>query len=303
MLFDLFRFLAAGDSLKSLHYNFRVGISTAFNIICETCEALWDVLTPVYLKFPEEEDWLKIAADFRDKLNFPNCVGAVDGKQIEIVAPNRSGSMYYNYLKYFSTILLAICDAHKNFVYVDIGAFGTQSDGGVLFHSTLGQRSDKNQLNFPPPMPLPHTNTPFPFFVIGDSAFPLTEHLFTPYVGNHSDLSDIEVNFNEEQASVRKVIENAFAILVRRWQVFTGPIEMNPKNVDKIVKAAIVLHNYIKSFDDEASIRYMREDRCKHATAQGLSSFYESGLQLEAVNSNEYAHAARDVYANYLNII
>lgn len=77
---------------------------------------------------------MKIEAHFVKKLNFPNCVGALDGIIIEIVAPNRTGSIYFNYNKYFSTNLLAICDAlKKKIIYVDIGSYGQQTDGGVLF--------------------------------------------------------------------------------------------------------------------------------------------------------------------------
>lgn len=275
-------------------------MSTAYYIIRETCDALWDVLQPIYLKFPEEEDWLRIEKEFREKLNLPNCVGALDGKLIEIFAPSHSGSLYFNYSKYFSTNLLAICDALKSFIYVDIGSYGQQTDGGVLFNSTFGKRLDSKKLNFPPPSPLPHTSVAFPYFVIGDSAFPLRENLFTPYAGVQSNLSNIEANFNKEQTSVRKIIENAFGILVRRWQIFSGPIEMHPVNVDKILKATIVLHNYIKSFDDPAAIRYMREDRCTYSTKESLRSFYESGLRLATANENEYAVAARNTYANYL---
>ncbi len=34
------RFLASADSLKNLHYNFRLGVSTAHSIIAETCDAI-----------------------------------------------------------------------------------------------------------------------------------------------------------------------------------------------------------------------------------------------------------------------
>lgn len=296
----IFSFLATGDSLKSLHYNFRVGVSTAYNIIRETCDALWDVLQPLYLKFPEEEDWIRIEKEFREKLNLPNCVGAMDGKLIEIFAPSRTGSIYFNYSKYFSTNLLAMCDALKNFTYVDIGSYGQQTDGGVLFNSSFGKRMDMNKLNFPPYTFLPHTSVLFPFFVIADSAFPLKENLLTPYAGDPSNLSAVEANFNREQCSARKIIENVFAILVRRWQIFNGPIEMHPVNVDKILKATVVLHNYIKSFDDPAAIRYMREERFTYPTRESLRSFYESGMHLQDADRSEYASVARDTYAKYL---
>lgn len=292
--------MATGDSLKSLHYNFRVGISTAYYIIGGTCDALWEVLQPIYLKFPEKDDWVRIEKQFREKLNLPNCVGAMDGKLIEIFAPNRTGSLYFNYSRFFSENLLAICDAFKSFIYVDIGSYGQQTDGGVFFNSTFGKRLDLKKLDFPSPTPLPHTKSPFPFFIIADSAFPLKENILTPYAGEYLHLSDIQVNFNNEQSSVRKIIENTFAILVRRWQIFSGPIEMHPTNVDRILKAAIVLHNYIKSFDDPSAIRYMREERFTYPTTESLRSFYEAGLKFDTANESEYASVNRDMYANYL---
>lgn len=298
--FVAFSFLATGDSLKSLHYNFRVGISTAYYIIGETCDALWEVLQPIYLKFPEKEDWIRIEQQFREKLNLPNCVGALDGKLIEIFAPNRTGSMYFNYKKFFSENLLAICDALKNFIYVDIGSYGQQTDGGILFNSTFGKRLDLKKLNFPPSICLPHTTLSFPFFIIADTAFPLKENLLTPYAGDHLHLSDIQNNFNSEHSSARKIIENAFAILVRRWQIFSGAIEMHPTNVDRTLKAAVVLHNYIKSFDDPSAIRYMREERYSYPTNESLRSFFEAGLKLNSSDESECASAARDTYANYL---
>lgn len=297
------RYLASGDSLKSIHYNFRLGASTAYNIINETCIALWNVLSPIYLRYPTQQEWLEIAVEFAEKLKFPNCVGVVDGKLIEIVAPKKSGSKYFNYMRYFSTNLLAVCDARKNFVYVDIGSYGCQSDGGVFFHSTFGRRLDTNSLNLPPPAPLPHTGTLCPFFILGDTAFPLHEHILTPYPGKYADLSAIQVNFNKEMSSVRQNIENSFAILVKRWRVLSGPIGANPDMVNNIVMATVVLHNFIKSFDDPAAVRYMRADKETLPTIQGLRrfEFLDGWIELNRGSGpTRNAHCVRDKYANYL---
>lgn len=48
---------------------------------------------------PNEEMWKKIAEDFHNKWNYPNCLGALDGKHIKIQASAKSGSLYYNYKK------------------------------------------------------------------------------------------------------------------------------------------------------------------------------------------------------------
>ena len=49
------RYLASGESYTSMHMQFRVGLSTISEIVPEVLEALWTVLSPVYLKMPNSE--------------------------------------------------------------------------------------------------------------------------------------------------------------------------------------------------------------------------------------------------------
>jgi hypothetical protein len=51
---------------------------------------------------------------------FPNCIGATDGKHTEIQAVHNSGSLF-NYKKAFSVVLLALVDANYKFVIIDVG--------------------------------------------------------------------------------------------------------------------------------------------------------------------------------------
>ena len=89
-------------------------------------------MQPIYLKQPTHAEWKRIAARYHEKWQFPNCIGALDGKHVRMVAPNNSGSVYYNYKGTFSIVLLAICDADYRFTIVDVGASGHKSDAGIL---------------------------------------------------------------------------------------------------------------------------------------------------------------------------
>lgn len=97
----------------------------------------------------------EIAAKFWDKWNFPSCLGAIDGKNITIVSPAHSGSLFFNYKRTFSIVLLALADAEYRFTYVQVGDFGRTSDGGVYSGSALGRGMENKILSVPADCPLP----------------------------------------------------------------------------------------------------------------------------------------------------
>ncbi|CAM1308213.1 Uncharacterised protein r2_g1811 [Pycnogonum litorale] len=106
------RYLATGESFHSLSCPFKVGKSTISTFIPEVCQAIYNVLRNEYLKIPNSEtDWKQIACEFESLWNFPHCLGAVDGKHVEIRKPLNSGSYYHNYKGRESIVLLAAADA------------------------------------------------------------------------------------------------------------------------------------------------------------------------------------------------
>lgn len=50
-----------------------------------------------------------IADKFEEKWNMPHCIGSIDGKHCIFQAPSNAGSMFYNYKKSHSIVLLGIC--------------------------------------------------------------------------------------------------------------------------------------------------------------------------------------------------
>lgn len=88
----------------------------------------------VSLQMPQNaEEWESVAKCFNQKWNFPNCVGAIDGKHISIQAPVHSGTEFFNYKGFFSIILLAVIHANYNLIYAKVGCQGRISDGGVFY--------------------------------------------------------------------------------------------------------------------------------------------------------------------------
>lgn len=225
-----------------------MGISTVRKVIYETCGAIWDELHAVYLSPPTADEFKTISDKFYVKTGMPNCLGAIDGKHVRIVCPNKSGSLYYNYKKTFSIVLMAACDANYVFTYVDVGALGSQSDGGVFARSVFGKKLLNNTLEIPQSSNLPGSSINFPYYFVGDNAFPLKHNLMRPFPGNN--LPQDKDKFNTILSKARVHIENAFGILANRWRVLHTTIHMSPKNADKIVLATTVLHNFLMLQND-----------------------------------------------------
>ena len=217
-------------------------------IVSETCDVLWRKLQPLHMTTPTTDQWKRIATDFWNIWNFPNCIGAIDGKHtyITIASPNKSGSLFYNYKGTFSIVLMAMCDANNKFIFVDVGSYGSNSDGGVLANSNFYNLMDSNSLGIPKDQDLPGAARlgKLPFVAIGDEAFPLKRSLLRPYPG--AALNDPEkAIYNYRLSRARRIIECAFGILVHRWRVLLTRSHLSPDKAVKVVKACCVLHNYL----------------------------------------------------------
>ncbi|KAJ4935046.1 hypothetical protein JOQ06_007824, partial [Pogonophryne albipinna] len=117
------RYLATGDSYRTISFSYRVSYITVAVIVREVAGAIWTTMVEETMPVPQIEDWRAIAAEFQERWNFPNCVGAIDGKHVVIQAPANSGSLYFNYKSSHSLVLLAVGDAQYLFRIVDVGGF------------------------------------------------------------------------------------------------------------------------------------------------------------------------------------
>jgi len=119
-----FSCLASGNSLPSLANYWQIGKSTAYNIVRETCDAIANLLSAIYLSPPTQQEYQNIAHNFWRRWNLPNCIGALDGKHIKIQCPPNTGSQYFNYKQFFSIVLMATCDANYCFTSIHVGDYG-----------------------------------------------------------------------------------------------------------------------------------------------------------------------------------
>ncbi|XP_049274752.1 uncharacterized protein LOC119402951 [Rhipicephalus sanguineus] len=175
------RFLAAGETIRTSSFNFLAGRSTACGIVSDVCQAIWEVLGPLYVMYPSSAaEWLKVANEFELRWNMPHCIRAIDGKHFVTECPANTGSQNRNYKGSFSHSLLAISDANYKFLYVEVGHYGSESDGGVFGRSKLLELIEASKMGIPRDSEIGNIGA-MPYFFVGDEAFPLKTFMMRPY--------------------------------------------------------------------------------------------------------------------------
>ncbi|KAL7292709.1 hypothetical protein TKK_0013832 [Trichogramma kaykai] len=223
------------------------------------------------MPIPKQEDFLRISEGFFKKYAMPNCIGAVDGKHFRIKKPNLSGSLYFNYKKFFSVVLQAVVDSDARFTTIKVAQHGTQNDTKILGYSYLKKAIEQKILKIPPPLKLPGSDITVPHYFIGDGGYPILEYLMKPYRGNV--LSGQESAFNEKLSQARVIVEQSFGILTQRWRIFQTTMQQSPLTVEMIIKCVCVLHNVIKDLkndegdSDELMVLCHTDDSSTRSTA------------------------------------
>lgn len=189
------------------------------------------------------EEWRAVTLQFKNRWNYPGCLGAIDGKHVKIMKPWNSGSIYFNYKHYFSFVLMAVVNANYEFLYCDVGAEGQTADGGSWNACDLNKYMEKGLLTFPPDIKISN-DVMIPCHFVADDAFPMGERILKPY--SHRQLSHREQIFNYRLSRARRVVENAFGIIASRFRVLRGEIQMNVDDATNVVLAICVLHNILR---------------------------------------------------------
>lgn len=190
------------------------------------------------------EEWVSTSEGFKSTWNFPNCIGAIDGKHIAIKKPPGSGSYYFNYKKFFSIVLMAVVNANYEFLMADVGVNGRVSNGGVIAVTEFGQRLADSTLNLPEPQAIVPNGNRMPFVFVADDAFAMSENLLKPYGGERLDHNQQVFNYRLSRA--RRVSENAFGILSTRFGIFRSPIQLAPDKAATVTLTCCYLHNFLR---------------------------------------------------------
>lgn len=136
--------------------------------------------------------------------------------------------------------------------YINVGAPGRESDGGVYCNCSLSHALENNTLHIPSARPLPGRENPTPFVVVADDAFALKPYLMKPFAFRNQSIPERIYNYRLSRA--RRIIENVFGIISARFRVLRRTIELPRNKVKTIVCAICVLHNFLMSQNNSLSV-------------------------------------------------
>ncbi|KYN11043.1 hypothetical protein ALC57_16822 [Trachymyrmex cornetzi] len=210
---------------------------------------LW--VAPIFQKRCEHSLYHALLPTLKlEDLRFHNYFRMLATQYEELLCPDNAGYNFYNYKNSHSIVLLAICDANYIFRFIDIGAYGRRSDGGIFRESQLDQHLEAGQINIPQPDSFYRGGPLLPYCIVGDEAFPLKSYLLRPFSGK-DNLSAERCIYNYRLSRARRVIENCFGILVSQWRIYRKSIISSVETTMKIVQATICLHNWLRKSDIE----------------------------------------------------
>lgn len=164
---------------------------------------------------------------------------------------------------------MGIADANYRFIYVDVGAYGSEGDASVFFKSDFGQRIAENTIELPDDTMIGSKSMPFTF--VGDDAFPLCDRIMKPYSPPRGrGLQDEEKIFNYRLSRARRVVENAFGILTAKFVCLARTMFCNPTRAQKIISACCILHNY-----------FLKNTRNSYCPSGFVDRYDDNGILIE----------------------
>lgn len=84
-------------------------------------------------------------SEFSTRWNLPHCCGAIDGKYVVKRTPTR----FYNCIRSFIIVLMAVMDYQYCFTYLYVGDNSRASDGGIVSRYGLNQKFEDKVLHLP----------------------------------------------------------------------------------------------------------------------------------------------------------
>lgn len=291
----LWRFSNCHFGYRMMEATLGFGQGSLFNFTERFLEAVNDQLGHLISWPSTEDEFRKVKHGFEfpypDDLSIkrlPNVIGAVDGKLIVIHRPKETSESYRDRKSNLSVNLTAVVTSECKFSYVYAGESGRCHDAHVFSESDIAKEMLLNPERY--------------FFedayILGDSAYPLSYHVITPYSQLESDLDPNKARFNAKFSAMRQVVERAFGILVKRWRFLWKYVYIQDQlRLVKIVNTSCILHNFCINANDTFGITDEELVELSLASGSDRPATFETNTPLERTAGGQ----RRDLLNVYVN--
>jgi hypothetical protein len=234
----------AGGSYLDLKNVYGISRSTVFRLRDMFLDAVLEC-SALEIRFPDTpEEIEKVRWQFEAKSTdkvMRGCVGAMDGmlaltKQPSLADSNGNPRAYHSgHYNDYGVNVQAICDARLRFLFFAVAAPGRTGD--LVAYELLSIREIIEKL-------------PPGFYIVGDAAYMLTEHVLVPFTGGDRQSPENDTyNFYLSQLRIR--IEMAFGLLTNKWRILRKHLETKLKNSSRVLEACARLHNFVIDQDSD----------------------------------------------------
>ncbi|KAI8117724.1 putative nuclease HARBI1 [Lucilia cuprina] len=229
-----------GTSFRDLSDRFNISTSTVSVIIDRVCNFLSN-MSPNVIKWPNEEQKVTSSTAFKNECGFSKVIECIDGTHITIDKPLNLKNQYIDRKGNVSICMQEICNEKKKFISIFVGYPGSSHDSWIYQNSTIF-----NKIN----------SYCGENYLLGDSAYPCSKHLITPYRDNG------HLTINIKLSSARVSIEHTFGILKQRFRQLYYCKLKGVKKVCHFIRACCVLHNI--SSENDLDFIYVNSETNSH---------------------------------------
>jgi hypothetical protein len=236
-------YTAYNISYRSVGEKFGIPSTTVFRHINYLLMKFNRIIGPIYIKRPLASEMPLLSAKFSAISDLRGSILAIDGTHIPIDAPADCPERYVNRKGWHSVVMQLVVD--PDYVIRDVfGGYPGSCHDAFIYSASSFKDYVNNEISEP-------------YTVIGDSAYPSSDHLTTPFKGI---LMQDQLIFNNKLSSQRMRIECTIGRLKGRFKRFRCPSKNGEKrSVLSLFYFACIIHNIIELHKIDSAEDYYLE--------------------------------------------
>jgi hypothetical protein len=149
-------------------------------------------------------------------------------------------------------------------------------------------------------------------YYLGDAGYPLGQFCLTPYRGVRYHLKEFGIAnqrpqnarelFNLRHSSLRNIVERAFGVLKKRFEILNSMTSYSMDTQIKLVKSCFMIHNFIKVYgecEDEFEPRAWREEFDAYILNNNDDPAFPANIEEDGDMDNYRDQIAADMWISY----